>query len=308
MKKNSIESICVFGSAARQTSDSLSDKDVLIVSDDTRRRRRLAKLWKQKGWSVAAYSPSQITGMIRHGSLFIQHLKREGKFLTDRNYWLGQHLAEAVPKSTYRIDQLRSIDLIKPVERLGSDKWEGLLAADLAFVFFRNFGIYSLAEKRVYEFDYSRVIEFLASEHKLSSEESDLLFGLRERKVAYRTRRESVASGMDTDILINVCRKVCSSSGLTRIGTSSPIRVFPLRFASLRDAEAKLVALFDIRMLDAGGAGKMLSSVWQAVTSPREYSLTIRKIDGSWISLTEQHIRDRLELLNVRKQSVEIGK
>jgi hypothetical protein len=294
MKEISIESICIFGSSARRTNDSLSDKDVLIVSDDSHNRSNLVTSWERDGWSLAAYSPSQIRGMIRHGSLFIQHLKREGQLVTDRGGWLGLQLAEAMPKSTYKIDQRRSIDLIRPVERLGSTKWEGLLAADLSFVFFRNFGIYSLAEGNEYEFDYSKVIAFLASQHKLSNEESDALLSLRERKVAYRNRWDTVVDDFDTALLISICRKVSKSNGLTRIGKSSPIRLFPLRFASLRDAEARLVTLCDVKELDEGCVGKELGSIWKAVTAPRNYSSTIRKIDKTWVSDIEQHICDYL--------------
>ncbi len=300
-----VESICVFGSAARQTNDLLSDKDVLIVCSDSQRRRSLAKSWEQRGWSAAAYAPSQITGMIRHGSLFIQHLKREGKILSDNGGWLRQHLAEAAPKSTYKIDQLRSIDLIRPVERLGSYRWEGLLAADLAFVFFRNFGIYGLAERRVYEFDYFQVIEFLTSQHKLSNEESDILVGLRARKVAYRDRRDDVAGNFDTDLLINTCNKVLRRPELTRIGKSSQLRIFPLRFATLREVEAKLVAMFDIHMLDVRGAGNELGSIWRAVTGPREYSSTIRKIDTAWVLAAERCIRGRFAEFNIRNGSAQ---
>jgi hypothetical protein len=185
--------------------------------------------------------------------------------------------------------------MFKPVERLGTDKWANLLAADLGFVYFRNCGIYLLAEKRAYEFSYEVVIEGLGREHKLSASEVDLLLALRARKVAYRRRDEEGARNFDFEKLLNVFRTVSGHIHATRIPPRSPTRLLSLRYATLRDAEAKLLTLFDVRDLDRKRYGEELSSLWNAVRSPRDYSWYVRHIDKRWIIKVDELIDFRLQ-------------
>lgn len=99
-----VESVCIFGSAARGTSDSISDRDVLIVTRSSWRRRQLTRIWVGRGWSVAAYSPNRIQTMALRGSLFVQHLKREGIIILDNRGWLANLLSSAMPKRSYEAD------------------------------------------------------------------------------------------------------------------------------------------------------------------------------------------------------------
>lgn len=284
----SVESVCIFGSAARGTADALSDKDVLIVTGNPCRRRQLTRKWAGDGWSVAAYSPNRIRAMARKGSLFVQHLKREGIIITDNRGWLANLLNSAEPKQSYEDDFLLAVQMIKPLQRLGFGYWPQLMAADLGFVFVRNAGIYALAERGVFEFGYERIVRGLVDIVGLTVAEVEILQRLRALKVAYRSRDHTLVHLGDHSALLEVCAKVARTNVLPKVPEDAPVRLFPIRYATLRDIEARMIMQFDVGRLDQGGLGGDLSSVWKMVTTPREYSWAIREIDPAWIASANQ--------------------
>ncbi len=279
-----IQSECVFGSSARGTEDALSDKDVLVVADDQNRLRQAVQKWEGTGWSVAAYSPSRFRALIGKGSLFVQHIKREGIIVTDNGGWLADVLVEAMPKQSYEEDFRLSSQMLKPLERLDFGYWSQLMAADLGFVYIRNAGIYKLAEDRIYEFDYARIVDRLADATGLTTNEAKLLKQLRPLKVAYRLRDQSQVDLADRSALLEICSKVARSDVVSKIFEYSPIRLYPIRYATLRDFEARMIMQFDVVTLDRGELSEELSSLWKMVTTPREYSCAIRKIDQEWVA------------------------
>lgn len=299
MMAKSVESICVFGSAARGTTDELSDRDILIITSEPCRRRELTKKWVSVGWSVAAYHPNRLRAMVRKGSLFVQHIKREGIIISDNGGWLEKLLKKATPKQSYEADFLLANNMLKPLERLAIGYWSQLMAADLAFVYVRNAGIYALAERGVYEFGYDRILRGLAGVVGLTDADVMILQRLRTLKVAYRLRDHSLADLGEHSALLKVCSKVAGTCIASTIPEVAPIRLFPSRYASLRDVEARLISQFNVEMLDKGRLGDDISSLWRVVTNPREYSWTIHKIDPEWIAnanqiLAKQACRERL--------------
>ena len=295
----SVESVCIFGSAARETSDALSDKDVLIVTGDPYRRHQLTRKWVGDGWSVAAYSPSRIRAMTRKGSLFVQHLKREGIIITDNRGWLASLLNSAKPKQSYENDFLLAAQMLKPLERLSLGYWSQLMAADLGFVFIRNAGIYALADRGVYEFGYERIVLGLEDIVGLTVAEVKILKHLRALKVAYRLRDQTLVSLGDHSALLEVCAKVARINVLSKIPEDAPVRLFPIRYATLRDVEARMIMQFDVGILDQGNLGDDLFSLWKMVTTPREYSWAIREIDPAWTTSVNQILMRKARHLQI---------
>ena len=161
MNDDGVESICVFGSAARSSTDGISDRDILVVSSNSLKRNLLIHEWKSKGWSVASYSPYRLMRMIDSGSLFIQHLKLEGIILKDNHRWLERSLQAAEKKKTYESDAKESVALALPIERFTADSLiqDNLIVSDMAYVALRNFGICFLAEKGKLVFDYHMIVQ-----------------------------------------------------------------------------------------------------------------------------------------------------
>jgi predicted nucleotidyltransferase len=108
-----VEAVVQFGSTARGDSDKYSDRDICaIVTDLPDRRigvlkRRVAKLYDTDAQSLSAYRLSTIRHMARSGSLFLWHLKREGRVLYERRGAMKRTLRGLHQYRRYSEDLLR---------------------------------------------------------------------------------------------------------------------------------------------------------------------------------------------------------
>ena len=281
MKERSVESVCIFGSFARSASDELSDRDVLVVCDDTGRRNSVVGYWQARGWAVSAYSPTRLLKTIEAGSLFIQHLKREGIILEDWNGWLSDQLNGAEAKESYEVDAMRSVLLAAPMERFEADELieRNLVAADLAYVAIRNFGICYLANRKRYIFDYNDIVSELGVEFDLDAREMQVLGTLRKGKVAYRNG----FNHKDVQGTVGELREILSTffadRPLCEIDVSAEIRDLGGGYAILRDFEAFVMARFGCSGFVAKRALEHLGCVWRWIMDPRAYCWNIRHVD-----------------------------
>ena len=277
------ESICVFGSAARASTDKLSDRDVLIVAETSKRRNELAIPWRQRGWSTALYSPSRLKNMAKAKSLFIQHLKLEGIILEDQNGWLGDTLIAAEPKEAYLEDALASVSLALPMQRLeGKAKIRDcLIAADLAYTSVRNFGICFLADRKELCFDYSDIVDHLAEHFRLDQMETTLLQSLRAGKAAYRSMAECKHLEGSVEELRSLLTKFFLNRTLGDIAHDSPIRKLSGGYTMLRDFEASIVRKIGGYPSRDDLSAIGLETIWRLVRNPREYSWRIHGLEST---------------------------
>lgn len=292
MTKSNIESVCIFGSAARASTDGLSDRDVLVVASNKLRRDNIAQYWRKLGWSVAVYTPSRILKMISSRSLFIRHLKQEGMIIEDRNRWLENQLNQSRMKRSYASDAQSSVLLAMPIERLDQSKFinEVLIAADLAYVSVRNYGICYLADRGRLTFEYSQIVEDLAKDFDLSKREVFLLQSMRVGKVSYRSNIQCSEIVGTVDELMHVLSKFFYQRPLSKIEQDSPIRDLHTGYNTLRDFEAWMVSamILDTAINDKN---KNIRTLKKWIYSPRGYSWDIRNIS--------------LDKLNGIKQAIE---
>lgn len=174
--------------------------------------------------------------------------------------------------------------MLKPLERLDLGYWSQLLAADLGFVFVRNAGIYALAEQGIYEFGYERIVRGLADIVGLTVAEIRVLQRLRAFKVAYRLRNSNLVDLGDHNALIEICAKIAQINIASTLPKNAAVRLFSVRYATLRDIEARMIMQFDVDALDHDRRDIELTSLWKMATSPREYSWAIRNIDAAWVT------------------------
>ena len=73
--------VWVYGSMARGDSDDLSDVDVLVVGPDGEEAGDLLKTvgLSEPKVSISQYSWNEIQGMAAYGSLFLHHIRLEGR-------------------------------------------------------------------------------------------------------------------------------------------------------------------------------------------------------------------------------------
>ena len=302
MSRPRIESVCVFGSSARGSADKLSDRDVLIVSNDKDRRDNVVAQWQQKGWSTAVYSPTRLASMIAAGSLFIQHLRLEGIILEDNNRWLRGALNKAKPKSSYEKDALDSISLALPIERFEGNASikNNLITADLAYVSTRNFGICYLADQGHLSFEYSQVVCRLGEHFKLDDTEVSLLQSLRAGKAAYRGAVECPRLQGSVGELRSVLSKLFVNRPMEQIDHNLPARRLAGGYTMLRDFEASIVAELGRSPTEAELSAKGLNQIWKWVRDPRAYSWSVRNFRESDLEIDNLTIQD-VSLISVKR-------
>jgi len=86
------DSMLIFGSIARGDGDRMSDRDVLIVSDESSVRRNTASSLRRRGWSPVSFTWQSLTVQLLETGLFITHLKLEASILQDSNQRLRNSL------------------------------------------------------------------------------------------------------------------------------------------------------------------------------------------------------------------------
>lgn len=91
MTQDNILSIIKFGSSARAEEDAYSDVDVCIITTEAITESEIEGIKRDyhlpHDTEIIVYSAEQFETMTAYGSLFLWHLKLEGKVLFDRNYF-----------------------------------------------------------------------------------------------------------------------------------------------------------------------------------------------------------------------------
>ncbi len=297
MKPGNIESVCIFGSAARSSTDVMSDRDVLVVGDDDQRRRQLVRRWRAAGWSVASYSPTRLSKMSSAGSLFVQHLRLEGIIIADNNGWLAGTLRGADKKETYEVEALKSAELALPIERFPAETLirDVPLVADLAYVALRNFGICYLADRGDIIFDYREIVRRLSHEYRLCRAEQRLAQSLRALKVAYREGR-AWGSACDTvDDLRSLLSKIFEHHPLNEIFANSPVRELGSGYATLRDFEAAVVRMLGDVEIAGNREPCGLGRLWKMIRDPRTYAWDVRNLSRNEVEELRRQVESSFD-------------
>ena len=112
------DSIAVFGSVARGDRDCMSDKDVLIVSDDDGARRSSAARLRRSGWSPVTFSWRRLERAGARKGLFVQHLKLEAGVRKDQDGRLKDFLDRFCVKPEYNQEIQESQALLGVLESM----------------------------------------------------------------------------------------------------------------------------------------------------------------------------------------------
>lgn len=108
-----LKAVILFGSAARGDQDAHSDRDICAIVDDLSDRhihslkRHVAELYNADLRSVSAYRQSTLSQMAEAGSLFLWHLKREGRILYDPSGTAKQTLSNLAAYRRFSEDLLQ---------------------------------------------------------------------------------------------------------------------------------------------------------------------------------------------------------
>jgi len=122
MMQDNILSIVMFGSTARAEEDAYSDVDVCVITRETTNESEIETIksiinddYCLQDVEIVVYSADQFEAMNAYGSLFLWHLKLEGKVLFDRNYF-GQVMKRLSVYENHLCELDFHADLLKDVE------------------------------------------------------------------------------------------------------------------------------------------------------------------------------------------------
>lgn len=270
-------SICVFGSVARGNSDCFSDKDVLLVSNSRFDAQETIKQWSSMGWSVSCYTPNRLLRMLKTGSLFLQHLKQDGVIVFDTDNWLHKLLVSFRPKESYLSDLVLSESLARAADRIPSNLIQSYMLCDVLYTYLRNACILHLACKGRFEFDYSRLLGGMAEIYGFDNSTFCLLEKLRQIKNQYRDRNFDNSEAKETLAGAKIAISSIFGIQFSDLDAFSRVRQLSLPYATLRDAEARLLSSYPIELLDLGQVEPEIASIWFNILDPRRYSWEVRK-------------------------------
>jgi hypothetical protein len=267
----------IFGSSSRGDGDAMSDRDILIVDEDTDVLRRRTRELEADGSSVASYTFAKLRYLASRGALFIQHLKLEAKIICDNDGKLGSLLDSFKPLESYRAEIQENARLAALAGATPSGPRGTLLAADMLYVAVRNFAVLKSAERGIYDFAYSTLLEGLEAEKVILSGGARALLRLRFLKCLYRAGeqergrhvRQTVIQALAVLPRAHFPKKLDIVEPQAILQSSAP----PGKVSSyvhLRDLERRLVAL---EALQPGAkATGDLAKLSKWIANPRSYA------------------------------------
>ena len=125
------------------------------------------------------YSHRELNFLTSVRSLFLLHLSREAVVLKDQSGFLTGLLADFEPKKSYHADFQKSLALMDPLQMQVRDAPNNFHRLSYIYSLFRVFGVYLLAERGIYEFSKSRMVNLLCLNFPNAIESVGVLSGLR---------------------------------------------------------------------------------------------------------------------------------
>ena len=156
--KKHIDTIVYYGSSVRGDNDRISDKDLLLISDNENALNASKIQYESKGFSCSCYGWYKITQLVEKKALFIQHLKQESIIIKDNSNRFHEILSSFQPSNDYSRDIESTKHLALLTETLVDTPSCIGWALDVLAVAFRNLSILTFANEGNYIFSYSDIL------------------------------------------------------------------------------------------------------------------------------------------------------
>lgn len=261
-------SICEIGSMARSQSDMLSDKDLLAIGNPPELDAATAG-YKSRGWNVARYSRLQFHEMARSHSLFVQHVKQDGRLVRDDQGFLRTTLKSYRPRNNYTEQLAVAIEPIRSIGELEPSYWGKLFQADILYVAVRNACILHRATVADPEFDFRSLIAWVSRTLGLNPSESNALLRLRPLKHAYRARSTNMDIS-DLSEAVDAAYKL-ADHWARLCGSSVGAHHFTNGYFEVRVLEGHLVRAFGPIYMDKLADGHELGELWATICNTDPY-------------------------------------
>ncbi len=287
-------SICIYGSVARRNQDALSDKDALIIFDNSDECRIQINNWKSRGWSVATYTESRLKKMAGAGSLFVQHLKQEGLIVSDNNHVLENILNGYTPKPDYSDDMALSAQALRLLEHVPDGLLLQYWSADLLHILIRNLSLLRLANAGIYEFSLATIAKQLKAIKVISTDDLWVFAELRKAKTFYRSRKLPLLPIPHViEAALRVIEKICGVVLQRTNGISFSYVACEQSYFTIREIEKYLLILNPAYWIDGARSSEEMK-LWKIITDPRAYSWVIKCKKDELVEMLRQ-----IEVLSV---------
>lgn len=223
-----LEVVIIYGSVARNEADNNSDIDIFALVEDSLTEfekemviDKICPLISGKEINVSLYTKEVFNKMSKDGSLFLWHLKKEGKYLFNKNN--EDIFINLANFNAYQKNMELYRDIFNSVQE--SFEKNGINSYDLSMLFFlcRNLSIltcFKIGEPKFGRYSaYESLTKFLNFEPIIHSDfmylskwRIDYTRGI-EEELAYPTKDEIIKIINEVSILFNVCEKVINSGG-----------------------------------------------------------------------------------------------
>lgn len=261
-------SLCEIGSVARRQSDVLSDKDLLAVGNLSEVDIATSS-YRASGWNIAHYSRLEFDAMSRSHSLFVQHVKQDGRLLRDDQDFLQTTLKNYKPSYSYTKQLMTAIKPIQSFGELEPSYWGKLFQADILYVAVRNACILHRATVAKPEFDFKSLIIWICDPAGLTLSEQKSLLNLRSLKHAYRARSMNMDVSSVSEAA-SAARKL-ASYWLNCGGATLNVQETSNGYFEVRALEGQLVRTVGPIYMDKLSQYHDLAELWSTICSTDPY-------------------------------------
>ncbi|MDY4332545.1 hypothetical protein F157LOC_00423 [Pectobacterium brasiliense] len=191
-----------FGSKTRGLADKYSDNDLLIVCPD-KDRKEIFKNYEFSGYNISFFSNKQLFLMRDKGSLFLQHIKRDGVILFDKGNDFSSFLKDCQFTPPH-INELRmSESTISFIKSLPEEDALSAWKADFVYCVSRDYLIKKLAMEGLLAFSVDEIVTLSLEYFNLKYEDFDKFKKLREFKAINRCGGISDYHSSDISSVVN---------------------------------------------------------------------------------------------------------
>lgn len=200
-----------FGSLTRGLADKYSDNDLLVVCPD-RDRKSISEDCNFSKYNISFFSNKQLSSMRDKGSLFLQHIKRDGVIIYDKggdfaSFLKDCHFTSPDDNEINRCESTLSFISALPEERI-LNTWK----ADFVYCVSRDYLIKKLAVEGLLAFSIDEIITLSLKYFDFKRDDFNNLKKLREIKAINRGEVSDSYNYSDVSSLINEWLKTLNSA------------------------------------------------------------------------------------------------
>ncbi|MBP1019250.1 hypothetical protein J8628_20285 [Serratia fonticola] len=278
-----------FGSKTRGISDKYSDNDLLIVCAD-KERKIISDKYLSSEYNVSFFSKKQLFWMRDKGSLFLQHIKRDGVIIYDDNNIFEVFLKDCqfiVPDDN---EIKRCESTISFISALPEEPTLVGWKADFIYCVSRDYLIKKLARKGILAFGIDEIISSSLECFKFKNEDLDKFKTLREIKSKNRNEGLDGFNNSDVSFIIRSWLKALRLKFDIKYDDNRELLVdclFNRNYSSTYEALRCLEALY--LLAEVKGVNHIEHhKIIKHIKSPNLY----RSLQGSKKSLIKKYIRE----------------